>query len=199
MIDQIKISHQWEVKRMPKRIIPRDSLAMRAKTAREGLGLTQREMAEKLSSPPFNIQITTSGYSKIEKGTTETPHSAVLRAMKRIFGVSIDYLLDGEEPDEDKSIDVFISEEANQAGALIDQMIPEMRRFAIQVLMNIEDLDAIMKAQKDDLDRTAANLQQRKEEMLQLLKDAMPDLPGAAQRRAKSLFHDIDNRTDGKL
>lgn len=191
MIDQIIIK-QWKVQRMPKRIIPQDSLAMRAKVARESLGLTQKEMAEKLSAPPFNIQITTSGYSKIEKATTETPHRDVLRAMKRIFGVSIDYLLDGEEPEGDKAPDVFISEEANQAGALIDKMSPDMRTFAVQLLKNIDDIDSRLREKNEKLEETIQRLRQRRDQMAQILDAAMPDLKAQAQRQARSLLHDID-------
>lgn len=195
MIDQIIIK-QWDVKRMPKRIIPRDTLAMRAKVEREKLGLTQKEMAERLSAPPFNIQITTSGYSKIEKATTETPHRDVLRAMKRIFGVSIDYLLDGEEPEADRVIDVFISEEANQGGALIDKMSPDLRTFAIQMLTNIDSIDQMFKEKNENLERTAQRLRLRRDQMAQLLDAAMADMKEPAQRRARSLLHDIDSQTE---
>lgn len=173
-----------------------DSLGGRLMIARKSQGLTAIELIERLKTQK-EITITSAHMSRIENDKAR-PSLDLLEAIADILNESIDNLL-GRNISSVKGVinaDVFISEEANQGGALIDKMSPDLRTFAIQILTNIDTIDQMFKEKNENLERTVTRLRLRRDQMAQLLDAAIADMKEPAQRRARSLLHDIDSRTE---
>ena len=107
------------------------------------MGITQFEMCDRIVAiirrdvnPNFSMAYP--AYNKLETGDTVTPKHSVLKAIKEITGLSLDYLITGEEPEAEAR---FLTEEAEKVGAMIDKMSQTGRKFIEGVAIDLLALD----------------------------------------------------------
>lgn len=92
--------------------------------------MNQTELRKALAQ--HGVVISKAQVSKLVGGSVKRPPTKTLQAIKQILGVSLDYLVDSDEPEEEER---FMSDEANQIGAMVDAMLPRSR----QLLLSIAD------------------------------------------------------------
>lgn len=83
------------------------------------------------------VEMSSQAISRIVSGRNKTFEPEFLAAISRIFDVSIDWLVTGEESTKGVLVDKFWSEEANEIGALIDTMDNSNRQFVLQVAKHL--------------------------------------------------------------
>lgn len=125
-----------------------NTFGWRMKWERERLGIGQKELAEMMQKQ-FNITIGQSGISKIENDEVKTPPFPVQIALSKILHCSLDYLITGEEWKD--AADRFITDEANQVGALLDEMDEDARQFVMTIVQRIHQFNMERKARQEDM------------------------------------------------
>lgn len=109
-----------------------NTLGKRTRLLRMDLNLKQGELAER-------IGIRHSYMSGIENDKAN-PTGEVLAKLADALGTSTDYLLlltDDATRSQDNAAPTFLSEEAEQAAAMIDEMYPDLRRQAVAAVRGI--------------------------------------------------------------
>lgn len=105
-----------------------NTFAWRLRTTRDRAGITQFEMCDRIKriiqqkEPTFDLSYP--AYNKYETGDTATPRLDVTAAISKVLGVSLDYLILGEEPEGEAK---FATEEAEQVAAIVDNLPAELR------------------------------------------------------------------------
>lgn len=180
-------------------MIDTNTLAWRTMITREERGLKQIDLVKLINEPPYNIGLTVGAYSKIETGDTRTPKIETLVALSEILSVSLDYLIAGKPQANEQDVDIFISEEANIVGAIVDQMIPAWRQFVVDTikLLNLREqevnrqLDSLQERNKE-LAENEKRLRDMQLQFTKFLVEIMPHIDDAGRRRARSILHDIN-------
>lgn len=67
-----------------------EEMGKRLRWARESISLSQEKVAEKVGATRTTI-------TRIENGTTEDPHSVLLLRLARVYDISIDWAMTGNE------------------------------------------------------------------------------------------------------
>lgn len=179
-------SQQLDVESM----IDQNTLAWRAMIAREAKGLKQTELVE-IMNAEYGISLTVGGYSKIETGDTRTPRHEILIAMKHILGISLDELIEGVKEDELEVNDVFMTEEANRIGEMVDQMAPEVRATVEENVRAFHELSQKARTNETKLAESETQIFQYQKEIA-VLRAQVIQLKQQL-RQNKSAPHDLDS------
>lgn len=171
-------------------MIDQNTLAWRAMIARESKGLKQTELVE-IMNTRYGISLTVGGYSKIETGDTKAPRHEILIAMKHILGISLDELIEGVKEDEPEENDVFMTEEANRIGVMVDQLPPEVRVAAEESTRTLYDLSQKVRMSETDLTEREDQIIQYQKEVA-VLRNQIAQLRQQV-RQNKSAPHDLDS------
>jgi transcriptional regulator with XRE-family HTH domain len=153
-----------------------DTMGKRLKIAMMEQDLRQVDIIEQLRS--YGIELSKAQLSKIVNDEVVTPNIEFLRAIKRLLGLSLDYIIDGEEPTAQPA-DHFMTDEANAIGALVDKLPIELRT----VLLDVAQL----------LYRLHTDQRKKEEELISLLEDNI-NLMGNGHRRIAREYIDRNRR-----
>jgi transcriptional regulator with XRE-family HTH domain len=145
-----------------------DTMGKRLKIAMMEQDLRQVDVIEQLRS--YGIHVSRSQLSKVLNDEITTPNLEFIRAIKKILGLSMDYIIDGTEPEAKQ--ERFVSEEANVIGEIADQLPPHMR----QSLLEVARLHQRMHAEQRRKDEEIARLLM---ERVNLLDDLQADADSA--------------------
>jgi transcriptional regulator with XRE-family HTH domain len=105
----------------------------------------------------YSIQTSRSTVNRYVTGHQEMPYD-VITAICEIFGVSADWLLRGRGVEEDEGADIFLTPEAGEVAAMIDEMTPE-NRGVVAVLAR--ELLATSQRQRETEIQLAQSLQEQ--------------------------------------
>lgn len=142
-----------------------DTFAWRLRQQRDAMGITQFEMCDRIvriirrNEPEFSLSYP--AYNKYETGDTATPRLNVLAAIREITGLSLDYLITGEQEETGSE---FATEEAEQIAVIVDSLPPDLRAAL---------LDGATLLQR--LDRTIAQNQIEQALFLDRIKSLLPE------------------------
>lgn len=118
---------------------PLETIGERVAALRRYWGMNQAELCERLereTRPPGPVGI--SYISKVETGVT-TPSGERAAAIARILQTTTDYLWGNtDNPNIPNETPTMFSDEAEEAGKLIDAMQPEQRRAALRMLQQAQ-------------------------------------------------------------
>jgi transcriptional regulator with XRE-family HTH domain len=159
-----------------------DTFAWRLRQHRDAMKITQFEMCDRIiaivrrDEPGFSLSYP--AYNKMETGDTATPKHNVLKAIKEITGLSLDYLIAGEVEDGE---DEFDTVEARQVGAMIDQMSQSTRQMmmaAARAAMQLEN-----------------ELLETQSELVELLRENIQFMENGARKKVDAYIDRIEHRT----
>lgn len=103
----------------------KNTFGWRVATERDHCGLKQADVVERLAT--MGVKTTIVGISEIELGKRKQFQPDMIIALAKVLGVSVHYLLTGEEVGEAKSW----HEETEEAAELIDKMPASSRRLVV--------------------------------------------------------------------
>ena len=106
------------------------SIGDKIKIQRKRLGLTQTELGEKLG-------VKTNAVSKWECNRVEDIPTSKIKAMAALFEVPPSYLIDDDEPDENKPAEPELDELDKELLSLAAQLTPEQKQRQIETLRDI--------------------------------------------------------------
>lgn len=172
-----------------------NTLAWRVMLAREQKDLRQIDLVALMNRPPYNPGVSTGAYSKIETSDTLTPKHDTMIALSEILGVSINWLIAGREWHDGKSVDVFISPEANRTGEMVDQMMPDERIMAEDAVRIIYKLSQNAQGKEKQIDDRDAKIKELRIEVAALLKEST-ELNRELNRIKQLLPQDIDSANE---
>lgn len=158
-----------------------NTFAWRLRSTRDALGITQFEMCDRVKSivqrkePTFDLSYP--AYNKYETGDTATPRLSVLAAISQVLGVSLDYLITGEEPDGEVK---FATHEAEQVASIVDNLPAELRT----ALLDGAQL----------LQRLHRNIEHSQLEHVMFLEEIKTLLPEQKRIQAQSILNKINFR-----
>ncbi len=157
-----------------------NTFAWRLRTTRDRAGMSQYEMCDRIKKiiqqkePTFDLSYP--AYNKYETGDTATPRLDVTAAISKVLGVSLDYLILGEEPEGEAK---FATEEAEQVAAIVDTLPAELRT----TLLDGAQL----------LQRLHRNIEHSQLEHVMFIDKITPLLPEQERIQARSILSKINN------
>lgn len=158
-----------------------DTFAWRLRQQRDAMGITQFEMCDRIikvirrDEPEFNLSYP--AYNKYETGDTATPRLNVLAAIREITGLSLDYLITGEEPDKAPE---YSTVEATTIAEIVESMPPNLRTTLLNSAQLLQQMDqAIVQSQLEQI------------AFLQRIKALLPE---QERVQAQSILNKIDIR-----
>ena len=130
-----------------------DTFAWRLRQQRDAMGITQFEMCDRIievvrrTEPEFSLSYP--AYNKYETGDTATPRLNVLTAIREITGLSLDYLITGEEPDKEPE---YKTTEAPAIAEIVESMPPNLRATLLSGAQLLQQMDqAILQSQMEQI------------------------------------------------
>jgi transcriptional regulator with XRE-family HTH domain len=169
-------------------MVDKNTLAWRVMLAREEKGLKQIELVELMNRPPYNLGVSTGAYSKIETGDTKTPKHDVLIALSEILDTSIDMLVAGKEAGDQRAVDVFMTEEANRIGAMVDQLPLDDRRLIEEGIRILYEMRQAIRAQDQEIAERDNQIRRLHAEIHTLRTEKL-----ALPKTQKSIPHEVDS------
>lgn len=152
----------------------------------------------------YDIKTNRSSLSRIISGE-QKPSLDILDAICDIFKVDLEWLGRGKSIEESAVIEAFITDEANQIGAMIDQMLPQFRRFALEAVSKMHELDGNYRSEitelekkQADLEKATAGLRAKQTKLAKLIVNMLPSMPDEERRHSQQLFHDINGGGSGR-
>ena len=120
-----------------------NTFAWRLRQHRDSMGITQFEMCDRIVAiirrdvnPNFSMAYP--AYNKLETGDTVTPKHSVLKAIKEITGLSLDYLITGEEPEAEAR---FMTEEAEKVADIVDALPENLRKVLLSGAQTLRQMN----------------------------------------------------------
>lgn len=120
-----------------------NTFAWRLRQHRDAMGITQFEMCDRIVAiirrdVDAGFSMTYPAYNKLETGDTATPRHPVLKAIKEITGLSLDYLIVGEEPEGAAN---YSTPEAEQVATIVDTLPESLRQVMLNGAQILRQMD----------------------------------------------------------
>jgi Helix-turn-helix len=151
----------------------------------------------------YDVKTNRSSLSRIISGD-QKPSLDLLDAICDMFNTDLEWLGRGNSIEEPMSIEAFVTDEANEGGAMIDQLLPQFRRFAIAAIVAIRDLEVDYRSEigefekrQKDLESATSGLRIKQTKLARLITDMLETMPEEERRHNQQLFHDI-NTNNGR-
>lgn len=130
-----------------------NTFAWRLRQQRDAMGITQFEMCDRIikvvrrDEPEFNLSYP--AYNKYETGDTATPRLNVLAAIREITGLTLDYLITGEEPDKEPE---YKTTEAAATAEIVETLPPDLRTTLLEGARLLQRMDqALIQTQVEQI------------------------------------------------
>ena len=138
----------------------------------------QTELAELLKGYGFS-NVEGNHISKIMNGHIQTPSLDMLVVICDILGITLDWLVRGiEDQDEHNAPDVFVTDEANEIGRMVDELDLENREFVKAIVTKIHTL----RSEKVELQR----------EIVTLIRESIANMESGQRDHARLILRKID-------
>jgi hypothetical protein len=128
----------------------------------------------------YNVGTSDSSVSRLIGDDLTRPSFKVLDAICDMFDTDMEWIMRGKTLDAKGAIEVFVTDEANQTGALVEAMSDDMRIFVLELVRKVYAIDQERRSLQD--------------EVFELLHDTMPDMSGEARQKARSIVGKIHRR-----